>query len=96
MLAYGVVTGVSDSVVVGIDEVDLGVTVTVELTCFWFSFCFFPCFQSCFCFGTYLLQVATRILSTLASSCHLIQQIRITATQISHFGCCCQSLAKKY
>ena len=31
MLAYGVVTGVSDSVVVGIDEVDLGVNSGVDL-----------------------------------------------------------------
>ena len=50
MLAYGVATGVvSNSIIVGVDEVDFGVI--DELTCFWFSIC-------C-CFGTYLLQVAS-------------------------------------
>ena len=72
MLAYDVVTGVSDSFVVGIDEVDFGIKSGVDLfLVFNLLLLLFPAILA----GVLvlLLQVAFGILSTLVPGRHLFQ-----------------------
>ena len=72
MLAYDVVTGVSDSFVVGIDEVDFGIKSGVDLfLVFNLLLLLFPAILA----GVLvlLLQVAFGILSTLVPRRHLFQ-----------------------
>ena len=74
MLAYGVVTGVSDSIIAAVDEVDFDVKGRVDLfLVFILLHLLFLTILVSVLVVTYLLQVANGILSTLVSSCHLIQ-----------------------